>query len=126
MADAAVLREKDITTPNAPSRWRLGPAGTVLRSVDGGSTWQAQPTGVATTLTAGASPSPLVCWLVGPQGIVLRSIDGRSWQRLVFPEAIDLVSVSAIDDKRAAVTASDGRTFSTTDGGLTWLRPPAP
>jgi photosystem II stability/assembly factor-like uncharacterized protein len=74
------------------------------------------------TLTAGASPTPSVCWLVGPAGTVLLSTDGRSWQRLAFPEAANLVAVTATDDKTASVTASDGRTFSTTDGGLMWSR----
>jgi photosystem II stability/assembly factor-like uncharacterized protein len=94
----------------------------VQRSTDGGSTWQTQETGAAVTLTAGASPTPLVCWLVGPAGTVLLSTDGRSWQRLAFPEAANLASVTATDDKTATVTATDGRRFSTTDGGLTWAR----
>jgi photosystem II stability/assembly factor-like uncharacterized protein len=108
------------TDPNA--RWRIAAGGRVEHSTDGGSTWQAQSTGVAVTLTAGASPAPTVCWLVGPGGIVLLSTDGRSWQRIAFPEAIDLASVRATDDTSATVTASDGRTFSTTDRGLTWMR----
>jgi photosystem II stability/assembly factor-like uncharacterized protein len=111
-----------IISPNANNRWRIVAAGTVDHSTDGGSTWQTQSTGVTAMLTAGASPSPTVCWLVGPGGIVLLSTDGRSWQRLVFPEAIDLESVHALDDKRATVTAADGRTVSTTDGGRTWVR----
>ena len=77
------------------------------------------------TLTAGASPAPSVCWLVGPGGTVIVSTDGRSWRRLPFPEPAPLASVRATDDKIAQVTAADGRTFSTTDGGLTWTRSPA-
>jgi len=55
---------------------------------------------------------------------VLLSTDGRSWRRLAFPEALDLRSVSATDDQTATVTAADGRSFVTTDGGETWS--PAP
>jgi photosystem II stability/assembly factor-like uncharacterized protein len=77
---------------------------------------------VRATLTAGASPSPSICWLVGQRGVVLISIDGRRWQRLDFPETADLVSVRATDDKTAAVTAADGRVFTTTDRGRTWNR----
>jgi hypothetical protein len=114
-----------IVSPNPARRWRIvpgGPGGAVQRSTDGGSTWHTQETGASVTLAAGASPTPSVCWLVGPAGAVLRSTDGRSWQRLAFPEAANLVSVTATDGKTATVTAADGRTFSTTDGGLTWLR----
>jgi photosystem II stability/assembly factor-like uncharacterized protein len=114
-----------IVSSNPGSRWRIVPGGAVQRSADGGSTWQTQQTGVAVTLIAGASPSPSVCWLVGPRGIVLLSADGQSWRRVAFPEATDLVSVTAIDDKTATVRSADGLTFSTEDGGLTWTRAPA-
>jgi photosystem II stability/assembly factor-like uncharacterized protein len=74
------------------------------------------------TLTAGSSPSPSICWLVGPEGTVLITTDGRTWQRMNFPEAVDLVSIRATDDKTATVTAVDGRVFTTTNRGLTWDR----
>jgi hypothetical protein len=106
------------TTPR--HRWLIAADGVVLRSIDGGSTWEAQRTGASVTLTAGASPAPSICWLVGPGGIVLLSTDGRSWQALPFPEKVDLVAVRATDDRSAAVTAAGGRTFSTTDRGVTW------
>jgi photosystem II stability/assembly factor-like uncharacterized protein len=122
LAATAVSSVRVIVTPDAPTRWRLTPGGNVERSADSGATWQLQQTGAATALTAGASPSPLVCWLVGPQGIVVLSTDGRSWQRKVFPETVDLTLVSATDDKHAVVTTVDGRTFATTDGGTTWER----
>jgi hypothetical protein len=113
-----------IPSPNPNIRWQIVPGGGVQRSIDGGSTWQAQSTGVGVTLTAGAAPSPTICWLVGPGGIVLLSTDGRSWKRVAFPEATDLSSVRATDDKNATVTTADGRLFSTTDGGVTWPRSP--
>ena len=111
-----------IPSPNPNIRWRIVPGGGVERSIDGGSTWQAQSTGVTVTLTAGAAPAPTICWLVGPGGIVLLSTDGRSWQRITFPEATGLSQIRATDDKNATVTTTDGRVFSTTDGGRTWTR----
>ena len=89
-------------------------------SSDGGSTWRVQQTGVTTTLTAGASPSALVCWLIGPRGLVLLSVDAETWKQVSLAEPIDLVSIRAVDDKGATVTASDGRAFTTVDGGATW------
>jgi hypothetical protein len=117
--DAA--RETVIVSSNPISRWRIGSAGVVHHSTDGGATWQTHSTGVNVTLTGGASPSPAVCWLVGQHGTVLISTDeGRSWQRVPFPVAIDLVSIRATDDKTASVMTADGRTFSTSDRGRTW------
>jgi hypothetical protein len=111
----------EIVSSNPGSRWRILGNTLVQRSMDGGSTWQTQQTGVG-PLTAGASPSPSVCWLVGPGGVVILSTDGRSWRRVAFPEAVDLIAISATDDKTATITTADGRTFSTADAGATWGR----
>jgi Putative zinc-finger len=110
----------EVISPNQDVRWRILTGGGVERSIDGGSTWQTQSTGVPATLTAGYAPSPAICWLVGPGGIVVLTTDGRTWRRLPFPEAIDLASVRASDEATAIVTAADGRTFATIDGGNTW------
>jgi len=110
----------EIVSPDRSNRWRPGPPGSVEYSNDGGSTWQTLSTGVAAGVTAGASPSSSVCWLVGRSGTVVLSIDGRRFQRVAFPEAVDLIAVSAVDARTATVTTADGRRFSTADGGLTW------
>ena len=113
-----------IVSSNPASRWRIVQGGAVQRSADAGATWQTQNTGVSVTMSAGASPSPSVCWLVGPGGIALLSTDGRSWKRVAFPEAVQLVAVRATDDQAATVTTADGREFITEDGGRTWTRAP--
>jgi hypothetical protein len=112
----------EIVSPNPGVRWRIATAGSIDRSTDGGATWQTQSTGVPALPTAGAAPSPAVCWLVGPGGVVLLSTDGRTWQRVAFPETIDLTAIRASDTANATVTSADGRTFTTTDGGKTWRR----
>jgi Putative zinc-finger len=126
-AQAARLREMaaplEIAPPGAGVRWRI--AGTVLqRSSDAGATWETTATGVSTELTAGASPAPGVCWVVGRAGVVLLTIDGASWRRLPYPEITDLSSVRARDARSASVTTADGRIFSTSDAGLTWVPGP--
>ena len=110
----------EIVSPDPSVRWRV--AGSVVeRSTNGGASWDAVPTGVAAELTAGAAPSTDVCWVVGRGGVVLLSIDGRSWRRVAFPEITDLSTVRATDARTASVVTADGRTFSTSDGGLTWV-----
>jgi len=111
-----------IVSPNRTSQWRILANGAVQHSTDDGITWEVQATGAPVMLTAGASPAPSICWLVGPQGIVVLSTDGRSWRRVAFPESVDLTSVRATDDRSATINTSDGRAFSTTDGGQTWTR----
>ena len=117
-----VRQEALIASPDPLNRWRIATAGSVQRSTDGGITWETQDTGAAVTLTAGVSLSPSVCWFVGPGGIVVITTDGRSWERLSFPEVVDLVAIRATDDKTATVTAADGRRFTTRNRGQTWVR----
>ena len=94
--------------------------GSVQRSNDAGATWETQSAGVSAVITSGAAPSDSVCWLVGKSGVVLLSTDGRSWRRVPFPQAVDLISVVATDATTATVVAAGGRTFRTTDGGRSW------
>jgi hypothetical protein len=119
----ALAAPAQIVSLNQSVRWRIVAAGRVDRSIDGGTTWERQATGVPVMLTSGAAPSPTVCWLVGPGGAVVQSIDGRTWQRVAFPATIDLASVRATDAVSATVTAVDGRTFVTGDGGKSWRTP---
>jgi photosystem II stability/assembly factor-like uncharacterized protein len=116
------LASIEITSPDPSVRWRIRAAASVEHTTNGGTTWEAVPTGVDAGLTAGASPSPLVCWLIGRAGTMLLSTDGRTWRRVPFPEMTDLATVRASDAQTATVTTTDGRTFRTTDGGRTWAR----
>lgn len=113
--------EIDIRTPDPAVRWRI--AGVrVERSIDAGSSWTPVLTGVTAEITAGAAASASVCWLVGRSGLVLLTTNGAAWQRLAFPEPTDLSAIRATDARNATVTTADGRQFSTTDGGRTWVR----
>ena len=109
-----------VQTADGSTRWRTVTPGSVQRSIDAGTTWETQSTGVAAIVSSGAAPSKSVCWLVGKGGVVLVSPDGRSWRQVPFPETVDLVSVAATDATSAAVTTVNGRTFTTVDGGQTW------
>ncbi len=120
LAEAAGL---DILSPDPMVRWRIA-GSTVQRSTDGGVRWELQPTGAPAELTAGAAPSASTVWIVGRAGVVLLSTDGRTWRRVPFPEITDLSGVRARDARSVSVMAADGRSFSTTDAGATWVPRP--
>jgi photosynthesis system II assembly factor YCF48-like protein len=110
----------EIASPDASIRWRIGAAGMVQRSSDGGATWETLSIGATEDLTAASAPSATVCWIAGRTGIVLLTTNGREWQRVALPERVDIAAIQAIDGRAASVTTADGRTFRTSDGGLTW------
>jgi hypothetical protein len=92
----------------------------VQRSVDGVVRWEARPSSITERVLAGASPSPSVIWLVGKDGLVLLTTNGRTWRAVPFPHNVDLTAIQATDETSATVTTADGRTFGTSDGGMTW------
>jgi hypothetical protein len=126
---AAVLQ---VMSPDPSVRWRVLAGLTLQRSIDGGKSWQEDKAEIARRIIAGdkaetarriiagVAPSPTVCWLVGQKGLVMLTTDGRTWQQVPFPQAVDLKEVRASDARAAAITTSDGRVFSTGDGGKTW------
>jgi hypothetical protein len=117
-ADAATI---DIASPDPARRWRIR-VGLVERTTAGGSTWQQATIPSGAIVTGGASPAPDVCWLVGPSGTVLRTTDGLTFEAMSIAGAGTLTSIRATDATHASVTADDGRTYSTSDGGRSWTR----
>ena len=101
-------------------RWRVLTSGDVERSAPNGAAWTPVDLGPPAFILGGAAPGGVVCWLVGRAGVVLLSVDGLRFDRLPFPEQVDVAAISAFDARRATVRTSDGRTFSTVDGGQTW------
>jgi Photosynthesis system II assembly factor YCF48 len=112
-----------IVSPGGAVRWRVLRGRIVEHSSDGGANWATQYTATDNAvLLSGAAPSSTVAWLVGRAGMVLVTTDGRTWQRVGFPEAVDLVIVTATDARTATVTTADKRTFITTNSGQTWIQ----
>jgi hypothetical protein len=75
--------------------------------------------------------NPQIHWRSRSGTDVERSTDGgQTWIKTVSSPPGPITAIRAVDALNAAVTTSDGRTFSTTDGGTTWVpvqeKPPAP
>jgi photosystem II stability/assembly factor-like uncharacterized protein len=107
----------------ARTQWRIVNGVTIQASTDAGASWQVVNVSVPAPLRAGSAPSAAVCWIVGQGGLVFRTIDGRTWQRVPFADASDLIQVQASDGRTAQVTTADGRIFRTIDGGVSWAQP---
>lgn len=119
----APLGTTRIPTPEASSLWRIKSGRFVEFSGDSGRSWAATLTSVI-QLLAGSAPSEQVCWIAGKQGMILRTKDHEHFQRIHPPVVADFTAVAAQDAEIATVTASDGRKFSTQDGGRTWQPQP--
>jgi hypothetical protein len=120
---AAAVRIIEVVSPPGIERWRIVAGNRVEHSTDGGASWQPLAMPEPAGLAAGHSPAPAVAWLVGTGGTVYLTTNGRTFVRVPFIESIDLVAVTATSERAARITAADGRTFQTRDGGATWSRP---
>jgi hypothetical protein len=111
-----------IAVPQSSVRWRIMVGRIIEHSLDGGATWATQYTAPQSSLlVAGVAPSPTAAWIVGRAGLVLQTSDGRTWRRVEFAHAVDLISVNASDARTATIVTADKRSFLTIDGGATWI-----
>jgi hypothetical protein len=110
----------EIVAPGGSIRWRIIDGRRLERATSAGAEWQPVTLPAAGSITAVAAPSPSVCWVVGSGGGVYLTTNGTTFSRLPFAESVDLSAVTAIDDRTAAVSAPDGRSWRTADGGMTW------
>ena len=122
--------------------WVAGSGGTLLETMDGGQTWRRLYPLTKDNLRDVYFANEKIGWLVaerdvlklktndGPPAYLLKTQDGgSSWQR-VFLNGADanarLVRVVFADIQRGWVFGENGVVFATRDGGVQWIRQPAP
>jgi len=116
------------TAPFGSTVWRVGKGGRIERSADAGETWLPQTSPSQEDWLAAVAISDTLCWAAGRSGAIARTVDGESWERVAPPAQAagpdgklpDWTGLAAHDGQFATITASDGRKFSTGDGGKTW------
>jgi photosystem II stability/assembly factor-like uncharacterized protein len=117
-----------LKAPSGTFLWRGGKGGIIERSTNTGKTWVTEISPSREDWIAGVAISDTVCWLVGRNGGIARTVDGEHWERVAPPaqaaavagKFVDWTGVTARGAQTATITASDGRKFTTTDGGKTW------
>src|SRR5262245_26262301 len=146
-AQAADLRHFDdaalhaVQFVSADEGWAVGDDGVVLQTIDGGKTWERQPTGVRASLRGVHFLNPFTGWVVGREelplgagssGVLLYTQDGGlKWHRVTLNAMPGLYAVHFTSDKIGYVVG-DGTdqypsgVFVTRDAGRTWQTLPGP
>jgi len=99
--------------------WVVGQNGQIFKTVDGGASFSAQTSGVATTLNGVIAVSTTQAWVVGAAGVVLYTQDGgTTWQSSGVVDAItagppvaDLDSIDGANGVLWATGQSDGDVY---------------
>ena len=115
--------------------YAVGDEGVILKTIDGGKTWELLPSGVRGSLRSVHMLTPLAGWVVGREelshgagsaGIVLCTQDGgESWRRL-YTDTIPGLNHVRFGDANTGCMAGDGTDqyptgiFVTNDGGRHW------
>jgi hypothetical protein len=113
-----------VPAPGGKVIWRVGMAGLIEQSTDGGVTWTPQTSSTTADLFLGSAPSEQVCWVIGNGGTILRTADGGAhWISVASPISQNLGLVRASDALHATVwDLSRRHSFQTEDGGATWTQ----
>jgi hypothetical protein len=100
--------------------WRIRAPSTIEGSADRGATWTVEYSDPSSVLVRGVAGSKSGCWMIGANGLVLRTRPNGGWERVTQPTTRGLATLTSIDHLIATVTDDQGRTYRTTDGGVTW------
>ena len=93
----------------------------ILRTIDGGDTWQEQPSPGNATLYSVTFTDALHGWAAGEGGIVLSTADGGvTWARRRTGVQTELTAVHFVDGTHGWVGGPRGSILRTADGGRTW------
>ena len=137
--DDATLRAVQFVDKN--EGWAVGDVGVIWHTINGGKTWERQPSGTRASLRGIQFLTPYTGWVVGrselpngaeSSGIVLFTEDGGgTWRELNSTSLPGLNAVQFLDESKGII-AGDGTgafpsgAFTTSDGGRTWAAIPGP
>lgn len=103
--------------------WVVGSAGTIEHTSDGGSTWHAQQSGVATNLWCAWFVDDRTGWICGAENTILKTTDGGgSWLNIspvVSPGSL-CISIRFVDSDIGWMNTNSGEILRSTDGGISW------
>lgn len=122
-------RDPELTTLRAvyfidgKNGWIVGDAGLILRTSDGGNSWQVQTSAVSTALYDLQFVSPEQGWIAGDRGTLLRTDNGgQNWQVIDTNTISKLNGLFFIDPERGWVVGDSGTIRRTSNAGTTWQR----
>jgi photosystem II stability/assembly factor-like uncharacterized protein len=99
----------------------VGDNGTILKTVNGGTSWSAEPSGTNSKLVSVNFPDAITGYAVGDSGIILKTDNGgTTWTVESSGTTLDLKSVYFTNTQTGYIVGNGGILLKTSDGGATW------
>ena len=120
-SDDLTYRKIHFTNKNVG--WIVGDEGTVLKTSNGGSTWQVQSSGVTAKLWGISAVSQNMVWICGTNNTLIKTTNGGSnWQILMQGDTLDgiLIDVAFVNENVGWLSNNNGSIMKTVDGGNSW------
>lgn len=117
------LTYREISFANKNVGWIVGDEGTILKTSNGGSTWQAQNSGVSAKLWGISAISQDIVLICGTNGTLIKTTNGGStWQILMQGDTLDgiLIDIAFVNENVGWLSNNNGSILKTEDGGNTW------
>jgi len=113
---------QDIACTDANTCFAVGWRGTIIKTTDGGTHWEALNTGTKKYLTSIAVINQNTLIAAGDSGIFLKTIDGgNTWNPSYCIGAMEVSSICVVNDTALYLTGSGGgQVQKSNDAGLTW------
>jgi photosystem II stability/assembly factor-like uncharacterized protein len=104
---------------DANTIYGVGP-GTLLRSVDGGATFAAQPVGNGANLISIHCITASTCLITTSSGTLLRTTDGGETATTITASSVPLADAAFFNSTRAAAVGAAGQTVLSDDAGVNY------
>lgn len=114
----------DVFFINQNKGWAVGLDSTILRTTNGGQTWERVITNASEgyRFTSVFFIDEMKGWVVGIYGSIFITEDGGlTWQEINSGTSKTLNSVYFVDDKNGWITRAQGTILRSLDGGYTWI-----
>jgi photosystem II stability/assembly factor-like uncharacterized protein len=114
---------------NSTTGWVVGAGGKILKTEDGGATWQAQNSAITRGLSDVFFLDATRGWAVGDSGTILATTNGgRTWEAQTSPVSVNLNAVRFVSATRGWIAGNFDNAVGlptllvTTNGGASWAR----
>ncbi len=111
---------KQIVFVNPSDGWAVGKRMTIIRTRDGGESWEEQYWGDDGALNDICMLSSMRGCVVGNNGIVLLTWNGSDWQRMSSGYTGNINGVDFVDSLTGFACCDGGVILRTVDGGISW------